>query len=88
MPKSSGGCTEILNEIISRYSRIVYEKTAEPEITKEGQEEKIETESDFWSWFCESMKDKKFKSCFEDSERTDYYGSLSTIREEHKKRCK
>lgn len=87
MPDEEKGCTEILNEIISRYSRIAFEKNGENPLPEVGNEP-IETEKDFWDWFCGEMKNDKFKQCFLKNEREDFYGSLKVLREEYKTRCK
>ncbi|AKA48986.1 hypothetical protein IX51_07640 [uncultured archaeon] len=90
MPKDDRVCTEVLNEIISRYSRIAFEKGGEEkeEATLGVVEQKNGTEEEFWAWFCKEMKNKSFRDCFEKSEREDFYGSLSAVRKEYDSRCK
>lgn len=88
MPQDNKVCNEVLNEIISRYSRAKFEENGERTSEESEIREGKETETDFWSWFCEQMKDKNFKNCFENSDREDFYGSLKTIREEYPSRCK
>ncbi len=90
MPEDRRECTEVLNEIISRYSKVAFEKGSKVEEEKNQpiQEEGPATEEEFWTWFCSEMKDKGFKKCFEDTDRDDFYGSLATIRKEYEGRCK
>lgn len=90
MPKESRVCTEVLNEIISRYSKIAFEKDTvkEEQHEAEAEDTEVETEEDFWTWFCGEMKTKSFKDCFVKNEREDFYGSLKTVRDEYESRCK
>lgn len=85
MPKKDTTCTEILNEIISRYSKSVFEdskgnSSGEQNVNRVPNEE-------FWPWFCESIKEERFRKCFEGSKRTDFYGSLGAVRKEYKEMC-
>ena len=90
MPEDKRECTEVLNEIISKYSKVAFEKNSKEEVekTESIQEQKLATEGEFWTWFCGEMKDKNFRKCFEDTKRDDFYGSLATIRKEYESRCK
>lgn len=89
MPKDdSTVCTEVINEIISRYSRVKNYEEGEKKDQPPEEETTRESESDFWGWFCESIKDSKFKKCFLDSDRDDFYGSMKSIREQYESKCK
>lgn len=88
MPKVDRVCTEILNEIISKYSRSKFETADVSGEESEVGEEPKETEEEFWNWFCSGMKDTNFKKCFLDSDREDFYGALKTVREQYESKCK
>lgn len=90
MPEVKRQCTEVVNEIISRYSRIAFEKD-ESNVDDDSAttRELIDsTQEEFWTWFCSEMKDNDFKKCFLDKSRDDFYGSLEAVRKEYEQRCK
>lgn len=88
MPSADRVCTEILNEIISRFSKMKFEKNSIQEGEPQVKAEPLESEGEFWNWFCKEMKDSKFKKCMESSTREDFYGALKTVREEYASKCK
>lgn len=88
MNQNEKTCTEIVGEIISKYSNI---KTGETSTRFEVRNETatvLESEKEFWDWFCSNVNDKHFMECFLESDREDYYGSLEEIRAKYKERCK
>lgn len=86
MPKKDTACTEVLNEVISRYSRVVFENTEGSK--KDASSVNQESDKDFWPWFCKSMNEDHFRKCFEGSQRTDFYGSLDSVRKQYEEKCK
>lgn len=88
MPSGDRVCTEVLNEIISRYSKTKFEKMSGSDEEPQVETEPLESEDEFWRWFCSEMKDSSFKKCLEISTREDFYGALKSVREEYKSRCK
>lgn len=89
MPSKNRVCNEVINEVISRYSRVAFENgEAESPVESKVREGDVKlTEQDFWGWFCDEMNAKEFRDCFINNERDDFYGSLKAIRAEYESRC-
>ena len=81
-------CTEIIGDIISKYSNVrTGDTSTRIEYGKENSTV-LEREKEFWGWFCENIKDQHFKQCFTETTRDDYCGSLAEIRKKYQEKCK